>query len=97
MGDNSAEINFSIINLKALEKPAIKLIETEGDAIGALYEPRRIVKRARAEAEAGIIRAEGEVVAEGVAARARRRNESLVARRQDNIEGITALALKFTT
>src|SRR5262245_30227176 len=50
---------------------------------------------ARAEAEAAIIRSEAEVIAVGVAERARRRNEWLVNRRQENIESITGLALKF--
>src|SRR5262249_24470984 len=89
------EINLSLIDLKALREPAVKLIETVRDAVGVLYEPRRIVKRAQAESEANIIRAEGEVMAQGVAQRARRRIEWQEMRRQENIEGITKLALKY--
>src|SRR5262249_44092431 len=55
----------------------------------------RIRRRAHAEAEAAIIKAEAKVIAEGVVARARRRNEWLENRRQENIEYITSLAFKF--
>jgi hypothetical protein len=53
MGDK-----FSLIDLKALSEPACKLIETVGYAIGALYEPTRIVRKAKAEAKAMKVQAE---------------------------------------
>src|SRR5262249_48662319 len=88
-------INVSLIDLKSLSKTAIKLIDTVRNAVGVLYEPYRIVRKAQAEAEATIIRTEADVIAEGVAGRARRRIEWQEQRRQENIEGITKLALKY--
>jgi uncharacterized repeat protein (TIGR03899 family) len=95
MSKETKVLNLSVIDLKALEKPAIKLIETIRDAVGIVFEPKRIVRRAKAEAEADIIRAEAKVLAEGVAARARRRIEWLENRRQENIEAVSELAMKF--
>ncbi len=87
--------SFSLIDFKALEKPAIKLIETIADAAGVLYEPRRIVKRAQAEVAARVIGAQGDVIAEDIAERARRRIERSEIRRQENIENISRLALRY--
>ena len=94
----SSNTNFSLIDLKTFEQPALKLIDAVRGAVGILYEPRRIVKRAQAEAEAAIIKAEGEVIADGVAERARRRMARIEwqeDRRQENIEAVTALAIKY--
>jgi uncharacterized repeat protein (TIGR03899 family) len=87
--------NFTLVDLKAIEKPLVKLIETVRDGVGAVYEPHRIVRKAKAEAQAAIIRAEGEVNVEEVAARARARNEWLENRRQVTIEAVSAMAAEF--
>jgi len=47
----------SIINLGDLAKPATVLIEKISNAVGVLYEPRRVIKKAHAEAEAEKIKA----------------------------------------
>jgi hypothetical protein len=41
-----------IINLGGLAKPVTVLIEKISNAVGILYEPKKIVKRAKADAEA---------------------------------------------
>ena len=52
--------NNSLINLGDLAKPVNTLIEKISDAVGILYEPRRIRKAAEAEAYAAIIKAQAE-------------------------------------
>lgn len=47
----------SLISLGDLTKPASVLIEKISDAIGVLYEPRRIIKKAEAEVTAEKIKA----------------------------------------
>ena len=47
----------STVSLGDLAKPATVLIEKVSNAVGVLYEPRRIKKKAEAEAEAEKIKA----------------------------------------
>ena len=47
--------------LSAITKPAEALINRVADALGVLYEPRRIVRAAHAEVEADKIRAIGKI------------------------------------
>ena len=42
----------SVVNFGDISKPATVLIEKISGAVGVLYEPRRIKKKAEAEAEA---------------------------------------------
>jgi hypothetical protein len=48
-----------LANLGDLAKPATVLIEKISDAVGGVFKPFQIVRVARAEAEAELIRAEG--------------------------------------
>lgn len=82
----------SIINLGDLAKPATVLIEKVSDAVGVLYEPRRIKKRAEAEAEAEKIKALAGVELSEIQQRGLERMIQQEGRKQENIENITAQA-----
>lgn len=87
MGDGN-----SIINLGDLAKPATVLIEKVSSAVGVLYEPRRIRKRAEAEAEAEKIKALAGIELTEIQQRGIERLVQQEARKQENIESITAQA-----
>jgi hypothetical protein len=84
----------------SLTEPITKLIETTSSAIGVLYEPTRIRKKAEAEAQAAKVQARSDVEvarirAEGERELADRANQRLAAkelRRQGNIEAIVTKA-----
>ncbi|MHC4060172.1 MAG: DUF2806 domain-containing protein [Planctomycetota bacterium] len=81
-----------LANLGDLSKPVTKLVESISEAVGVLYEPRRIRKRAEAEADALVIKAKAEVEVENIAARAARRLTKVEIRRQQNIESIVQMS-----
>lgn len=82
----------SIINLGDLAKPATVLIEKVSNAVGVLYEPRRIIKKAGAEAEAERIKAIAGIELNEIEQRGIERLVHQEARKQENIEKITAKA-----
>lgn len=84
----------SIINVGELAKPATVLIEKVSNAVGVLYEPRRIIKRAEAEAEAEKIKVLAGMELSAVQQRGIERLVHQEARKQENIENITAQAAK---
>ena len=84
----------SIINLGDLAKPATVLIEKISNAVGVLYEPRRIKKKAEAEAEAEKIKAIASIELTEIQLRGIERHINQEARKQENIENITAQAIK---
>lgn len=103
------DINLSLIDLKALSEPACKLIEAVRSAVGLLYEPWHVRRMAKAERDAALIRAKGEVdivitkargaekftkELEEIALRASERLNNRELRRQMNIESITVKALE---
>lgn len=81
------------VDLKALSEPAVKLIEAVRDAVGAVYEPTRIRRRAKAEADAAVILARSQTAVREIEIRASERLIRRELRRQDNIERITKKAL----
>jgi hypothetical protein len=83
----------SLIDLKAISEPASKLIDSVSAAIGALYEPTRIRRRARAEADAAMIDARAKAEVSEIESRAMHRLLLRETRRQKNIEAITRLAV----
>lgn len=85
----------SIINLGDLSKPATVLIEKVCSAVGVLYEPRRIIKKAEAEAEAEKIRAIASIELTEIQQRGMNRLLYQEGRKQENIENITAQAAKM--
>lgn len=86
-----AESN-SIVNLGDLSKPATVLIEKISNAVGVLYEPRRIVKKAEAKAKAEKIKALASIELGEIEQRAINRFVQQEARKQENIESITMQA-----
>jgi len=80
------------LSLSGLSKPGTKLIEKVSDAIGVLYEPTRIRKKAKAEAEAKRTELISNLELEGIEKRAVERFLKREAKRQENIENITLQA-----
>lgn len=85
-------VDGPLVNLDKLSEPLSKLVEVVSSGIGALYEPVGIVRRAKAEAKAAVIRAEsaGEVasIERRIAARLQHREEL----RQENLERVASIA-----
>ena len=90
MSDN---FESSLINLGELSKPATVLIEKISDAVGGVFKPAQIVRVAKAEAQADRIRAETQIEISGLQRRAFHRFLEEEAKKQKNIEDITAKAL----
>lgn len=80
--------NKSLVNLGDWAKPVNTLIEKISSAVGILYEPKRIVKQAKAEAEADKIKVINNLEIEDLQKRALIRfiNEETI--KQQNIESI---------
>lgn len=79
----------SLINIGELSKPATVLVEKISNAVGILYEPRRIKQKAIAEAEASKTKALMDLEIEDIQKRALNRLVSEEIRKQENIESIT--------
>ena len=82
----------SLVNLGDISRPVTILIEKVSNAVGVLYEPRRIKKRAEAEAEADKIKVLASIELNEIQQRAIDRFVQQEARKQENIESITAQA-----
>lgn len=83
----------SLIDLGELSRPATVLIEKISDAVGGIFKPYQIVRVARAEAEAEVIREESQIQITDLQRRAMHRFLTEEAKKQSNIEGITQKAL----
>jgi hypothetical protein len=83
----------ALLNLGELSKPATVFIEKISAGIGALFEPRQIVRVAKAEAEAELIRAQSQLEISDLHRRALWRFLQEEARKQNNIEQIIAKAI----
>ena len=79
--------------IKAISDPAKILIEKISDAIGGIFEPWQIRRVAEAEAEANLIRAKTDIEIDNLQIRSMERFFIEEARKQYNIESITAKAL----
>ena len=84
--------NKSIINLGDLSKPATLLIEKVSNAIGIVYEPIRIKRKAEAEIQAEKIKALASIELNEIQQRATYRMIQQAGRKQENIESILAQA-----
>lgn len=82
------------LSLSGLSKPGTKLIEKVSDALGVLYEPTRIRKKAKAEADAKRTELVSKLELEGIEKRAVERFIKRESKRQKNIENITIQAAK---
>lgn len=85
---------MEINDLAGLKEPLTKLVESVSGAIGVLYEPRRIRKKAEADADAMLTLAKGEIEVEELKRRADERVSYTELRRQRNVERIVAQAAK---
>ncbi len=81
------------INFGDLTRPATVLIEKISEAIGGIFRPHQIRRIAEAEAEASRIKAVSEIEITDLQRRAIQRFFSEEAKKQQNIESITAMAL----
>jgi len=79
-------IDFSF---SGLSKPGEKLVEKLSDAIGVLYEPTKIRKKAKAEADARRTELVSKLELEGMEKRAVERFLKRETKRQENIESIS--------
>lgn len=82
-----------VLGLAELSKPVTVLIEKIAGAIGVLYEPKRIVRKAEAEATAAKIAAVANLEVSDMQVRALQRILNAESRKQKNIEKITAQAV----
>jgi uncharacterized repeat protein (TIGR03899 family) len=84
--------DISMVNLNGLSRPLVKLIEAVQSGVGAWFEPHRIRRKAKAEKDAMVTIAKGEVQKQEVFARAARRIGFQEYRRQQNIESVLGKA-----
>src|SRR4051812_46854584 len=89
------EQNTSLIDLKALSEPAVKLIETVSNAIGLLYEPTKMKRMAKADIVVAKIKLEGQMELTDLQKRILERISAKEERRQQNIESITNQAIQY--
>ena len=84
-------------DLVGIGKIGVRLIEKISDATGVVYEPTRITRRAKAEAKADIIRAEGDAEVAGIRLRTFQRFASEQMLMQENMEEIIGKASSHVT
>ena len=84
---------FAIVSLDGLAAPATALIERVSDAVGGVFKPFQIKRVAKADAQAALIRAESEIKITELHRRAIHRFFNEEAKKQENIEAITMMAL----
>lgn len=82
----------ALVNLGDLSKPATVLIEKVSAAVGVIYQPYHVKRMARAEVEADKIKALAKIELSEIEQRAMERFVHQEARKQTNIEEITAQA-----
>lgn len=82
----------SLINLGDLSKPATVLVEKVCNAVGVIYEPTRIKRKAHADAEAARIAALAKIELDDLERRALERLVHQESRKQENIESIASQA-----
>lgn len=85
------------INIPDISKPATVLIEKISSAVGVVYEPTRMKREAKAKAEVAKIEAQGSLELSDIQRRGLERMVKQEARKQENIEAITAGAINNLT
>lgn len=88
-----SDTNFSLIDFKALSEPAGKLIDAVRSAVGILYEPTQLRRKAHADADAAVILARNHNDIKDIEFRASERLRNKELRRQQNIEDVTRAGL----
>ena len=86
-----------VVDLGSLTKPADTLVKKISNAIGGIFAPYQLKRLAKAEADAQLLKAQGDVRVTDLQRRAVRRWIEEEGHRQNNIEGITARALPRLT
>lgn len=86
--------NKSLVHIGDISKPVTVLIEKISNAIGIVYEPKRIVNKAKAEAEAKKIKTLSKIELDDLEQRTFQRVLQQEIRKQENIEQITAKAIE---
>jgi uncharacterized repeat protein (TIGR03899 family) len=89
-----ADNKVALLDIGQISEPVSKLIEAVRAAVGTVYEPTRIRRKAAAEADAALIIAKAELKIQGLERRAAERVISRELRRQENIERITQCAIE---
>lgn len=84
---------ITIKDLAGLQKPCVTLIEKISEALGSAYRPKQIVKIAKAEAEAAVIKAHSEIQITDIKRRALLRFEEEQTQYQINMEATLKKAL----
>ena len=84
----------ALINLGDISKPATVLIEKISNAVGVVFEPTRIRRQAKAEADAEKIKAIARIELSDLEQRAIDRFVNQEVRKQENIEQITMQAVE---
>ncbi|CAB3795554.1 DUF2806 domain-containing protein [Pararobbsia alpina] len=92
MGDGNAIIKM---DLGKFSKPATVLIQKVAGAIGLLYEPTHLRRKARAQADVNKIKAIAKLELGELEQRALQRLVSQEVRKQENIESIVSEAIEF--
>jgi hypothetical protein len=87
--------DITLLKIDELSKPATILIEKISDAIGAVFLPHQIKRIAVAEAEADKIRALSQIDISDIQRRALIRMVQEEGKKQENIESISAKAIKI--
>lgn len=85
--------SVSLVNLDGLAKPADTFIKKVSEAVGGVFAPFQVVRMAKAETEAALIKAHGETEVAELRRRAMHRFVEEETQKQHNIEDITAKAL----
>lgn len=85
----------SLISFGDLTKPATVLIEKVSNAIGVIFEPNRIIRAAKAQSEAEIIRANTSLEISEIQQRGIDRFIQQEGRKQENIESIVSQSIEF--
>ncbi len=91
MSDDKSLVKIE--DVVGISQPVTRLIDKISDAIGTLYEPRRIRNVAEAESEAALIKEESQIKINELQQRAMLRFISEEAKKQGNIESITQKAI----
>ena len=89
-----SETKFSLVDLGKLSKPISKLIDAVSQGIGTIYEPTKIRRKAKAQADAALIKAETDIKKKELLTRAVNRFVFQEMRRQENIENIIEIAVE---
>ena len=98
MADDKSLVKIEKLqNVLGLSKPLTRLMDRIFDLTGILYEPRRIRSVAQAEADADLIKTQGQLKNKELQQRAALRFISEEAKKQENMESIIEKAIPFVT